>query len=74
MLKLAEKFIGKECIIYMLSSSIGDAQIVGRIAEISDGAILLEGDNPQALNAEYILRIREYPRDKKGRKKSIIAD
>lgn len=70
MLELAKRFIDKECLIYTFNS-----QITGTIKEVSDGAILVEGGGTvEAVNVDYIVRIREYPRDKKGRKKSVVLD
>lgn len=70
MLELAKRFIDKECLIYTFNS-----QLVGTIKEVSDGAILIEeGGSVEAVNVDYIVRIREYPRNKKGKKKSIVLD
>lgn len=70
MVELAKQFIGKECIIYTLNN-----QINGTITEVSDGAIAVESNNTKEIvNLDYILRIREYPRNKNGKKKSVILD
>lgn len=70
MLELAKRFIDKECLIYTFNS-----QLTGTIKEVSDGAILIEeGGSVEAVNVDYIVRIREYPRNKKGKKKSIVLD
>ena len=72
MVELAKRFIGKECIVYAFDSN---HQFTGVITEVSDGAILLDRDGAtEAINLEFVIRIREYPRDKKGRKKSVILD
>lgn len=71
MYELAQKFIGKECLIYTFNSS----QLTGVIKEVNEGAILIEnGDNLEAVNFDFIVRIREYPRKKNGKKKSVILD
>ena len=71
MYELAQKFIGKECLIYTFNSS----QLTGTIKEVNEGAILIEnGDNLEAVNFDFIVRIREYPRKKNGKKKSVILD
>ena len=71
MFELAKTFIGMECVVYTLNSE----QLTGVIKEVSEGAILLEkGQNRQIVNLDYITRIREYPKDKKGKKKSVIFD
>lgn len=67
MKELAKRFIDKEC---MISSFYESQQYVGVIKEVSDGAILIEKDGKeQALNLDFILCIKEYPRKKKGKKK-----
>lgn len=70
MLKLAEQFIGKRCLFYTFSS-----QIAGTVREISENGILIEEkDNLQIINPDYIIRIREYPKNKKGKYKDVIFD
>ena len=72
MKELAKRFIDKECVI---SSFDGNHQYEGVIREVTDGAILVEknGKN-EALNLDIVIRIREYPRKKNGKKKSVILD
>ena len=68
--ELAKRFIGKECMIYTLNS-----QITGTVREIIGGAVLVETkDSAQAINLDYIIRIREYPVGKNGKKKSLVCD
>lgn len=71
---LAKQFIGKECIIYTITSNDGSVQ--GTIREVSGGGLVLEDAQGQiqAVNLEYVTRIREYPRNKKGKKKSVVLD
>lgn len=72
MIEFAKRFIDKECLIYILTSSSVQQ---GIIKEVSDGAILVEsGDNVQIINLDYEQRIQEHPRNKKGKKKAIIFD
>jgi hypothetical protein len=72
MRELAKEFIGKECII---NSFDGSHQYVGTLKEVTDGAILIEnGGALEAINLDFVIRIREYPRNKKGKKKSVIFD
>jgi len=71
MFELAKKFIGKECIIYTFNS----AQYTGTVTEVNEGGLLLQKEGAiEALNFDYIVRIREYPRNKNGKKKSVILD
>ena len=68
----AERFIGKECIISSFDSS---HQYDGIIREVADGAILLEKDGKfEAINLDFVIRIREYPKNKNGKKKSVVLD
>ena len=70
MVELAKQFIGKECIIYTLNN-----QINGTIQSVSDGGLVLEKNGTREIvNLDYILRIREYPRNKNVKKKSFVFD
>jgi hypothetical protein len=72
MKELAKRFIDKECVI---SSFDGNHQYEGVIKEVTDGAILVEKDEKiEAINLDFVIRIREYPRKKNGKKKTIVAD
>lgn len=72
MIELAKRFIGKDCLIYSFDSN---HQYQGIIREVSDGALLVEnGGTLEAINLEFVIRIREFPKNKKGKKKSIILD
>lgn len=70
MKKLAQSFIGKECIIYLF-----ETQLSGVIKEVSDGALLIEQKGEQqAVNLDFVTRIREYPKNKSGKRKSLVID
>lgn len=70
MYELAQKFVGKECIIYTFNS-----QLEGTLKEVNEGGILIERANGvEAVNFDFIVRIREYPRNKNGKKKSVVID
>ncbi len=72
MIELAKRFIGKECLIYAFDSS---HQYEGVIKEVSDGAILIENNGTiEVINLDFVIRIREYPKNKKGNKKSFVLD
>lgn len=69
MVELAKNFVGKECILY----TVLNHQIVGRIKEVNENALLLENKGTlEAVNLEFIVRIREFPKNKKGKKKIVI--
>ncbi len=71
MTELAKRFIDKECLLYTFNGG----QLEGTVKEVVDGAILIENkESLEAINAEFVVRIREYPRDKKGKKKSVVLD
>ena len=72
MVELAKKFIDKECVIYAFDSG---HQFIGVIKEVTDGAILIESNGVlEAINLDFVIRIREYPKKKNGKKKSVILD
>lgn len=72
--ELAREFVGTECIVYTITSNGGEIQ--GKIVTVRDGGILMEDKNgqKQVINLEYVTRIRAYPVNKKGKKKSIVVD
>lgn len=71
MKELAKQFIGKECIIYTVTGT--DSVIKGTVKEVTDGGIVVEKkDGTEAVNLEYVARIREWPRNSKGKKKQIF--
>lgn len=72
MKELAKRFIDKECLI---SSFDSNHQFEGVIKEVSDSAILVEKNGAvEAINLDFVIRIREYPKNKKGKKKSVVLD
>lgn len=69
MLELAKRFVGKECLVYAF-----DSTITGTIVEITDGAILVENKgNIEAVNIDFVVRIKEYPKGKNGKKKIVVG-
>jgi len=72
MKELAKRYIDKECLI---SSFDSNHQFEGVIKEVSDSAILVEKNGTvEAINLDFVIRIREYPKNKKGKKKSVVLD
>ena len=70
--ELAYQFLNMECLIYTITDTSG---IQGVVKEVSGGGIVIQSkDSLQAMNLEYVTRIREYPRSKNGKKKSIVTD
>ena len=65
MVELAKRFIDKECLIYTFNSN----QIEGTIKDVTDGAILLDSKGTiEAVNLDFVVRIREFPKTKTERK------
>lgn len=72
MVELAKRFIGKECLVYAFDSN---HQFDGVIKEVTEGALLIEKNGTlEAVNLDFVIRIREYPKNKKGKKKSVVLD
>lgn len=70
--ELAKRFIGKECLVYTMASE--STAVKGTVTEVSDSGLLVENDgHVQAVNLEYVVRIQEWPRNAKGKKKQIFA-
>ncbi|NKF05731.1 hypothetical protein J1C67_16750 [Clostridium gasigenes] len=68
--EIIKNFIGKECLIYTFR-----AQISGVIESLENNWISIKtGNSSEIINIDYISRIREYPKNKKGKKKSFIID
>ena len=72
MKELAKRFIDKECLISAFDSS---HQYEGVLKEVSDSAILVEKNGTlEAINLDFVIRIREFPKKKNGKKKSVVLD
>ena len=71
MIELARVLLGKECVVYTFNGN----QYTGIVKEVSDGALLLEKNgNREIINLDYVVRLREYPVGKNGKKKTVILD
>ena len=71
MIELAKEMVGKECLIYTFNG----VQLSGRIAEIRENAVLLDnGKEKEIVNLDYVVRIREFPKNKKGKNKAVVLD
>lgn len=71
MIELAKRMIGKECLVYTFNGT----QLTGTVTEIDGNAILLDnGKEQEIVNLDFVIRIREYPRKKDGKKKSVVLD
>ena len=67
-----ERFIEKEVIISTMNDSI--STVYGIIKEVNEKWITIDTKNNglDTINIEYITRIREYPVNKKGKKKTFF--
>ena len=71
MIELARGLLGKECVVYTFNGN----QYTGIVKEVSDGALLLEKNgNREIINLDYVVRLREYPVGKNGKKNTVILD
>ena len=72
MFELAKRFIDKECVIHTFNGN----QIAGTVREVTEGALLLEDKigNLEAVNLDCITRLREYPKNKNGKKKALVLE
>lgn len=72
MVELAKRFIDKECIISIITSS---SPVTGTIEAVEDhGLLLRQKDSATLINLEYVSKIQEFPRGKNGKKKAVVAD
>lgn len=71
MQEIARRYIGKDVLLNTVSSGSCD----GVIKEVVENAVVLEKNGSETVvNLDYVIRLREYPRNKKGKRKSVVAD
>jgi len=59
----------EDCVIYFENGM----QLIARVIEIGDGFIRVdEKDSESVINIDHIVRVRTYPKNEKGKKKSIF--
>lgn len=69
--ELLNNFIEKDCIIYCVNNTSVD----GIIKEVKENAVLIETrDGLQLINTDFITRVREYPKNKNGKRKGFLID
>lgn len=67
MLELAKRFIDKDCVIVFYDGNYAS----GIIKEVTDNAMLIEEKGELiAINLEFVARIKEFPKNKNGKRKS----
>ena len=72
MKEFAMRLVGRDVIVYTFNGT----QIMGTLREVRDDALLLWDDKngEQIVSLRYVVRLREHPVDKNGKKKSIVFD
>ena len=68
-------FVGKEVIVYTVSNGLATGGAIEcTIDEIGDGWLRIkqENDNESIMNIDNVIRVRDYPRNKNGKKKMIF--
>ena len=69
--QLAQRYIGKEVLLDTVASGNYD----GVVKEVVDNAVVLEKKGGETVvNLDYVIRLREYPKNKHGKKKAVILD
>ena len=68
--EIITRYIGKDCVIYTSNGS----QHLGKVKEVLSGWLTFENEAGaiEALNIDYITRIKEHPLNKNGKKKQIV--
>lgn len=67
---IIESFLGKDCLLNLASGGTAD----GIVRSVSEGWVTLEDQDGklQAVNMDYVSRIREYPKNKNGKRKMVV--
>ncbi len=65
------KYVSKDCLVY--TSNSNSSVIEGTVTDVSNNWLSIKTkDGDEAVNFDYIVRIKEHPVNKKGKKKSVI--
>lgn len=71
MYEIIKRFIGKECIISLMTGET--SQVKGTIKDVQENWVVIDtGYGDDVINIDYITRVREYPRNKNGKKKAFV--
>lgn len=69
--EVINKYIGKECLVYVSGVSAGTVE--GTIISVDDNWVVIKSkDGEETVNLDYVVRVKEYPRNRNGKKKSVI--
>lgn len=71
MQELAKRLIGKDVVANIVTGNTID----GILKEVVDNSMVIEKkDKEEFVNLDYVIRLREYPVGKNGKRKSIVVD
>ena len=71
MSEIFNKYIGKDCIVYTSYSS--SSAIECNVTGVSDNWLCIRTrDGEEVINFDYIVRVKEHPVNKNGKKISVI--
>lgn len=66
------RYIGKDCVVYVSTGNY--SAIEGTVTEIKDNWIVVKTkDGDEVINFDYVIRVKEHPVNKNGKKKTIFA-
>lgn len=68
-------FVGREVLVYTVSNGLATGGLIEcTLQEVGDGWIRITqtDDNESIVNISNVIRIRDYPRNKNGKKKMIF--
>lgn len=72
MSEMIKRYLGKDCIIYCGNSF--SESVSGIIEEVTDEWVCVTSkEGNQIVKIEYISRIREYPKNKKGKRATVFS-
>ncbi|MDD3244247.1 MAG: hypothetical protein PHD32_11070 [Eubacteriales bacterium] len=71
--EIFERFIGKDCLIY---SGLNGESTQGVVEGVADNWLQVrrKSGEQELVSLDFVSRIREYPVNKKGKKKDIVLD
>ncbi len=70
MSEIFNKYIGKDCIIYISNGSASTVEC--SVVSVSDNWLNIRTrDGEEMINIDYIIRIKEHPLNKNGKKKNV---
>lgn len=71
MQQLALRYIGKDVLLTTVASGSYD----GVLREVVDNAAVLDKNGKETVvNLDYVIWLREYPKNKNGKRKALVAD